>query len=79
MKNNKTILIVEDENTLLTALEKKFSSSGFTVITAQDGEQGLDIAQAKNPDLILRRSRVKNLDLSNHTSHLPWLHSTKIW
>ena len=49
----KTILIVEDEISLRRALEDKFSKEGFDVLTAQDGEEGLDIAIRKQPDMIL--------------------------
>jgi|SRR6185369_11092426 len=53
MTESKTILIVEDEISLLRALEEKFTREGFAVLTAQNGEEGLELAIRKRPDLIL--------------------------
>ncbi|MCX6764488.1 MAG: response regulator [Candidatus Nealsonbacteria bacterium] len=52
-KINKKILIVEDEEALLSALREKFTSEGFSVVTALDGEDGLTAAEKEKPDLIL--------------------------
>jgi DNA-binding response OmpR family regulator len=37
----KTILVVEDEESLLNIIEKKLSTSGFKVLTARDIDQSL--------------------------------------
>ncbi|TFH01540.1 MAG: response regulator [Candidatus Thorarchaeota archaeon] len=51
--NNKKILVVDDED-LTTELAKTFlEKHGFVVIIASDGEEGLKIAEAEIPDLIL--------------------------
>jgi DNA-binding response OmpR family regulator len=47
------ILIVEDEPALLRGLTDTFTSKGYQVLTAQDGETGLDLALSLSPDLIL--------------------------
>jgi DNA-binding response OmpR family regulator len=47
------ILIVEDEPALMRGLKDTFTSKGFDVATATDGQAGLDAALAKDPDLIL--------------------------
>lgn len=47
------ILIVEDELVLLNILIQKFESAGFKVICAANGEEGLEKALKKHPDLIL--------------------------
>ncbi len=49
----KIILIIEDELVLLTALADEFKEEGFTVITAPDGQAGLESALKNHPDLIL--------------------------
>ena len=53
MCSMKRILFIEDE----AALQKTFSdilkSEGFEVISALDGETGLNLAKKENPDLIL--------------------------
>jgi DNA-binding response OmpR family regulator len=51
--NGRRILIVEDEPALLRGLKDTFVSKGCDVLSAQDGEAGLDLALSKNPDLIL--------------------------
>ena len=50
---NHTILIIEDDATLLRGLKDNFQSHGFVVQTARDGEAGLDAALQDRPDLIV--------------------------
>ena len=50
---SKKILIVEDEDSLLSALVDKFLKAGYRVVTARDGEEGLTVALREQPDLIL--------------------------
>src|SRR5580704_11264597 len=47
------ILIVEDEPALMRGLKDTFSSKGFDVLSAMDGQAGLDAAFSEDPDLIL--------------------------
>jgi DNA-binding response OmpR family regulator len=47
------ILIVEDDPALLRGLRDTFTSKGWEVSTAQDGERGLEAALAGSADLIL--------------------------
>jgi DNA-binding response OmpR family regulator len=49
----KKILIVEDEAALNQALMEFLIEEGFKVLSAQDGERGLEMAQQEMPDLIL--------------------------
>lgn len=49
----KTILVVEDETPLRTAISGILSSEGFTVFEASNGQEGLDCARKEHPDLIL--------------------------
>lgn len=48
-----TVLLVEDDQLLIKMYKTKFESEGFTVITADDGEQGLKAAIDNKPDIIL--------------------------
>jgi len=50
---NKKILVVEDEITLNKALVEFLSGENFQVLSASDGEKGLELAKTENPDLIL--------------------------
>ncbi|MBN1764913.1 MAG: response regulator transcription factor [Sedimentisphaerales bacterium] len=48
-----TILIVEDDAAMLRGLKDNFEYEGYTVITAEEGEEGLNAALDGHPDLIL--------------------------
>ena len=47
-----TILIVEDDPTMLRGLKDNFEFKGYRVLTAADGEEGLNAALNEKPDLI---------------------------
>jgi DNA-binding response OmpR family regulator len=47
------ILIIEDDKELRSIYADAIESSGYTVVTAEDGEQGLALAKREKPDLIL--------------------------
>ncbi|MBZ5584443.1 MAG: response regulator transcription factor [Acidobacteriia bacterium] len=47
------ILIVEDEPAMLRGLKDTFASQGCVVLTATDGEAGMNLALSSEPDLIL--------------------------
>jgi len=48
-----TILIIEDDPTLLRGLKDNFEFKGYSVLTAADGEDGLNSALNNKPDLII--------------------------
>lgn len=48
-----TVLIVEDDPSMLTGLKDNLSFKGYKVLTADDGEKGLNAALNAKPDLIL--------------------------
>ena len=48
-----TVLIVDDEPTILTILYHYLSHAGFTVHTLQDGRRTINQAQLVRPDVIL--------------------------
>ncbi|KKS36974.1 MAG: Diguanylate cyclase GGDEF domain protein [Parcubacteria group bacterium GW2011_GWA2_42_14] len=49
----KKILFIEDEPALQKTLSSAFTSEGFEVIQALDGETGVRLARQKKPDLLL--------------------------
>jgi len=54
MRNNmEKVLIIEDDSTMLRGLKDNFEYAGYNVITACDGEEGLNAALDAKPDLIL--------------------------
>ena len=52
-EGKKTILIIEDESTLLDMYRLKFEAAGFTFLGASTGEAGLKMLKTVKPDLIL--------------------------
>jgi CheY-like chemotaxis protein len=48
-----TILIVEDEKSLLEAWKNKFQRQGFDVLTATNGKAALDTALKCHPDMVV--------------------------
>ena len=48
-----TILIIEDDATMLRGLKDNFEFKGYRVLTAADGEEGLEAALNHKPDLIV--------------------------
>jgi DNA-binding response OmpR family regulator len=53
MSPAKKILIVDDDIDLRTILHDSLTHEGFTVLTAKDGREGLEVALSQRPDLIL--------------------------
>jgi DNA-binding response OmpR family regulator len=49
----KRILVVEDEKDLVEILSVRLEASGYKVIAAYDGQEGLDKAKKEKPDLII--------------------------
>lgn len=47
------ILVCEDEEILLTSLEFRLRKNGFSVITAKDGKEALQIVEDEKPDLLV--------------------------
>ena len=58
----KRLLIVEDEENLLTALKYSLENEGFSTSTATDGEQALEAARQGNPDAIILDIMLPKLD-----------------
>lgn len=49
----KKILFIEDEPTLQKAVGEILTQEGFKVLSALDGEEGLNLIKKEKPDLIL--------------------------
>jgi len=48
-----TILVVEDDPSILRGLQLNLAAEGYRVRTAADGEEGLRLARAEEPDLLV--------------------------
>lgn len=57
-----SVLLVEDEESMLQALTDAFTSSGFIVESAKNGEEGLKVAFHKHPGIIVLDILMPKLD-----------------
>ncbi len=48
-----TVLVIDDDPVILELLRVNFEIEGFDVITAVDGAEGLERAQAQRPDVVI--------------------------
>jgi CheY-like chemotaxis protein len=62
MKQTPTILIVDDEESLVNVLARKFMDEGITAYKANNGREGLALAFEKHPDLILLDIMMPEMD-----------------
>ena len=53
MTGNDKILIVEDDRNLLDSLRYNLRKEGYSVVTAVDGAEALEVARREKPDLII--------------------------
>jgi CheY-like chemotaxis protein len=58
----KRILYVEDNDDNIYVVTNRLGRAGFTVLVARDGEQGVAMARAERPDLILMDLRLPVID-----------------
>ena len=74
------ILYVEDNEGNIFMLERRLKRSGYNVVIARDGAQGVAMASAEQPDLILMDLSLPVLDgweatrqikAAAHTRHIP--------
>ena len=62
MSINKKILIIEDDEFLLSMYSTKFEIEGYDVIMASDGEIGLEKVKTEKPGIILLDIMLPNMD-----------------
>ena len=58
----KTILIADDDQAIRRTLELHLTEEGYAVLTAANGREAVDLALAKNIDLILLDLRLSGMD-----------------
>lgn len=76
----KKILVVDDEKTISSYLQKKFSKLGYTTYAASDGEDAIEESFSVLPDITLldvklpKLNRIevcKRLKSDDRTKHIP--------
>ena len=48
-----TILLVDDEKMITAPLSRALTQAGFSVLVANNGQEGLNLAQEKQPDIVV--------------------------
>lgn len=61
-QNAVRILVVDDDRDLLWALQRQLGDDGYEVHTAEDGMQGLQLARAHHPHLIILDVAMPRMD-----------------
>src|SRR6185437_13383654 len=56
------VLVVDDEPSIVTLLKFNLEKAGFSVITAEDGKIGLEMAMEEKPDLIVLDLMLPGMD-----------------
>lgn len=73
-KRKKQILVIDDEPGNVFVLKERLEKGEYEVITAENGEKGLKIAQSKLPDLIICDIMMPNMngyEVANHLKNNP--------
>ena len=58
----KTILIIDDEKSILSFLKERLTCEGFNVLTASDGKEGINIFKDNQVDLVITDIIMPNKD-----------------
>ncbi len=70
MEKKKLIFVVDDEEDMLKGLDKILSENNYSVITANNGYDVLNIAKKKKPDLIILDVMMPGVDGSDAAATL---------
>jgi len=74
------VLVVDDDPVIVRLLEVNFEMEGFEVVTAVDGQDGIDKAKAEQPDVVVSdvmMPKLNGLELAatlkadDATKHIP--------
>ncbi len=67
---NSTILIIDDDAEIRYSLDRVLSPDGHNILTADSGEQGIEVAEKKNPNLIFLDNRMGGISGIETLQHL---------
>ena len=62
MEVNKKVLIVDDEAPIRRVLEFKLKNSGYRVLIAKNGSQGLELIKTQQPDAVITDIMMPEMD-----------------
>lgn len=73
MGNNKRVVVIDDDANIRRVMELKLRKGGYEVITAMNGEEGLNLIASEQPDAVITDIMMPKLDgqsLCEQTNHL---------
>lgn len=73
MGNNKRVVVIDDDANIRRVMELKLRKGGYEVITAMNGEEGLNLIASQQPDAVITDILMPKLDgqsLCKQTNHL---------
>jgi len=53
MAQQKTVLLVDDDNEIVESMRLVLEAKGYRILVARDGNAGLTVAERENPDLVV--------------------------
>lgn len=56
------ILLIEDDSLIVKIYTTRLKADGYEIVSAEDGEKGLEVAQQEKPDLILLDVMMPKID-----------------
>ena len=62
LESRKTVVAIDDDETALAPAEAALGPAGWSVLTARDGEQGLELVRRSSPDIVLLDLLMPGLD-----------------
>lgn len=65
-----TVLCVDDEPNILSALRRLFRPAGYRVLVAESGAAGLAVLEADNVDLVISDMRMPSMDGAQFLEHV---------
>ena len=60
--SDSTVLVVDDEENILEAIKYTLAKEGYKVLTANDGEEAIQVAREKSPDLMILDLMLPKID-----------------
>ena len=61
-KKKRTILVIDDDESMCDLVARYLNALGYTALTAEDGKTGLMLFEEKKPDLVLLDLSMPGMD-----------------
>ncbi len=69
MADKKLVLVIDDDPDITSTVETILTAEGFGVVTASNGDEGIESFKKNNPDLVLCDMMMERIDAGNKVAH----------